>query len=168
MKQYLKICLLGLVAAGSAQAVLELNGYAFGGAGGILSVGKYQVGTVVGQPAGPVWRADTDTLRTGFWLLATADLSTPTVSVPEHGSGITVRIASSRAEVLFDMPMATQGNVRVLAADGRVLSPLWSGALVAGTNAVTLDLTTLPSQASFIVIEAGSERKTLQFHPVSR
>jgi hypothetical protein len=167
MKQYLKICLLGLAAAGSAQAVLELNGYAFGGAGGILSVGKYQVGTVVGQPAGSVWRADTDTLRAGFWLVA-AEPSTPTVSVPEHGSGITVRIASSRAEVLFDMPRATQGNVRVLAADGRVLSPLWSGALAAGTNAVTLDLTTLPSQASFIVIEAGSERKTLQFHPVSR
>jgi hypothetical protein len=90
------------------------------------------------------------------------------MSASERGSGITVRIASSRAEVLFDMPMATQGNMRVLAADGRVLSSLWSGTLTAGINVVTFNLIELPSQSSFIVIEAGSERKILQFHPVSR
>ena len=78
-------------------------------------------------------------------------------------SSIGVRIGARQAEVSFALAKAQSARVRALGSDGRLLSILWEETLSAGQTVRLVDLSVLPAGASFIVIEAGSARKTLRF-----
>jgi len=154
------LCVASVVHAASP----EIVSYAVGGAGGIVPIGQHSVGMVVGQPLGSIVAVGDDSALVGYWTVVSQSQESTPVRAMVYDRGIDVRIAGLRAEVAFTLSRAADAQVRVLAADGSLLETTWKQALPAGSSQTSIDLSGLPAQAAFIVIEAGAERKTLQFN----
>lgn len=157
---------------------LVLTGYAVGGAGGVVSMGasadnavlNYSVGQSYGGPIVLGTAANNSVANLGYWAVLMNEQSSA-IQVPMRvagGQGISVQVEAYAAQVSFDLREAAAGTVRVLSADGRALQVLWNGTVNAGSSEMRFDLSQLPAQAAFIVIDAGSNRKTLQFHSINR
>lgn len=157
---------------------LVLTGYAVGGAGGVVSMGasadnaviNYSVGQSYGGPVALGTAANNNVAYLGYWAVLMNE-SSSAIQAPMRvagGQGISVQVEAYVAQVSFDLREAAAGTVRVLSADGRAVQVLWSGTVNAGSSEMRFDLSQLSAQAAFIVIDAGSNRKTLQFHSINR
>lgn len=151
-----------------AHADITVNYYALGGLGGSVGIGA---NTVVLSGAQSIGGQTTFTgansasiLQIGYWAIQTQNslgVSKPSVKTQ---ASIGVRIENQIAFVDFQLEKSTLVSIQVLNAAGKTIQKYGNVTLPAGANTQQLQLSQLPAQAQFIVIQAGSQRQVLQYH----